>query len=551
MSLTLRLGLRLALFALLGLAGCSDPGPRTPAADDTAPSDANGDGAETPGDVPHSDGVPDEDAAPPGPGDTDDTAPGDTDGSVQDTQDDAAPPVDDASAVADVETEGEDAHDAVDPSDPPLWLDAATLADGSTLAVREVGRSTSGIGLARVEHREVRYTSWQVTEGVLEPIEIEAHIATPAGRGPFPAVVVAHGLGGRAERDSAILLARRWGMVVIAYSGPGNGASEGRGSGQANSLWNTEPDPRGSWFWGHATAAARAITLAETLPEVRSTFVAMTGYSAGAIATLHVNGFDTRLRAAVPISGTGDLANATAAGGWQNDLLREESLSADGPHFQRWLATLDPLLQAHTAHAPTLLINGTQDQFFPIDSTLRTFAALPGDHHRLLLIPNWDHGQFAMLLPHCGTFDNRTYAARRVETAQTWWLRRHLTDLGAYHGPLAVPTVEVSSLGGFLLFSATWAGSQSVHEVHVYASADRAWTFAGTRLDNRQGSRWWQLTAFPTSTFPEANVVALATVRVSLPGTEAGELWLTSLPRLPEDFVPRIRPIDPARCGER
>lgn len=479
----------------------------------------------------------------PSPEDADDT--GDADSGPEDV----AP--EDVSDVPSPEDTPSDTDETPEPIFAAIWPGPEVVANAETLDLEVVDSGTDGFGPAQVTWQELRFRSWQFTDGVIEPIRIEGWLALPAGTSTLPGVVVAHGLGGRAERGSAVRMARRLQMAVLAYSGPGSGASTGRGTGEPNSLWNTYPDPRGSWFWGHAVAGSRAITALEQTSRVDANRIGMTGYSAGAMATILVNGFDTRLAAALPVSGTGGHAAATAAGGWQNDLLAQEELTLESPAFQRWLDVIDPIHLAARAHAPTLLVNGTQDQFFPIDSTLATFEAFPGDRHRLLLLPNWDHGHFALDMPWCATFDNRTAVARRLEAAEEWWLRRHLTDLPAYQRDFSWPTVEVQAVGGVLVFSAEFAEASSVEEVHVYASGDRAWTFAGTRLDTRQGNRWAQITAFPSASFPPETVVALTSVRVRMPGTTAGELWVTSLPKIPSSFTPRIRPIDPSRCGER
>lgn len=59
----------------------------------------------------------------------------------------------------------------------------------------------------------------------------------------------------------------------------------------------------------------------------------MMGDSAGAMATLNVNGFDNRLRLAIAISGTGALRKSADNGSWVVHLLRASGLGPSSLQF--------------------------------------------------------------------------------------------------------------------------------------------------------------------------------------------------------------------------
>ncbi|HMV66765.1 MAG TPA: prolyl oligopeptidase family serine peptidase [Myxococcota bacterium] len=323
-----------------------------------------------------------------------------------------------------------------------LW-DLTTLRDPSTLNVRVVDTQTVIEGITPVQVQEIRYTSYESEACELRPIELEAYVAIPSAMvgNPHnrPGLVVAHGLGAWAEPGSASNPAAQLGAVVLAWSGPGQGQSEGTGS-TPDHLFDVMSSPRDSWFWEHAVAGIRGLTLLQALPEVDPSRLAMSGYSGGAVATLLVNGVDDRLSAAVPTSGTGHLdlaANNPTTPGWELALLQAMTPPRDAasPEWQRFEASLDPAHYLTTAHAPTFLINGAQDEFFPIDATAATLADLQatGGDHRLHAIINWDHGWFALFAG-----DQPAVEADRIFE---YWMRHHLGLGPAWREPVPQPVL--------------------------------------------------------------------------------------------------------------
>jgi dienelactone hydrolase len=356
------------------------------------------------------------------------------------------PTVADAAAAADGSADGGPGGDTAGgclaaAATPAELYDLAALRDPATLDL-EILRSWND-GFPSVRVFEVRYTSYQVDGCAQSPVRIEAYVALPlrsvGAADSLPGLIVAHGLGGSADAGAAAGPARALGVVALAYSGPGQGASEGRGS-DPDHLFDTRTDPRASWFWEHAVAAMRGLTVLEQWPEVDATRLAMVGYSGGAVATLMVNGLDSRLDAAAPVSGTGHLdraARATPTPGWEAQLLHAMTppRTPDSPEWAEYVRWLDPANYLGTAHGAVFLIDGAQDQFFPLTSLTATFDDLVagGGTHRLLAIKDWDHGVLAVLNEEGG---------RIATDALRYWLRHQLGLGGATDGLVPQPRVD-------------------------------------------------------------------------------------------------------------
>jgi dienelactone hydrolase len=225
-----------------------------------------------------------------------------------------------------------------------------------------------------------------------QPTRVFAYYATPGSLAGdvtrdanLPAVVLVHGGGGTAFREWAELWAKR-GYAAIAMDLAGCRPVEGKNPHSPENrtrLPDGGPNQRDEEKFGsielpvteqwpyHAVAAVvRAHSLVRSFPEVDGKKTAVTGISWGGYLTCIVAGVDRRFQAAVPVYGCGFLHENSA---W---LDRFAKMSPE--NRQRWVALWDPSRYLSSVSMPILLVNGTNDFAYPLDSYMKSFEAVPG-----------------------------------------------------------------------------------------------------------------------------------------------------------------------------
>jgi dienelactone hydrolase len=198
-----------------------------------------------------------------------------------------------------------------------------------------------------------------------------AYYARPAGDGPFPAVLLVHGGGGKAFRAWAEHWAGR-GYCALAMDLAGNGP-KGRlpdgGPDQSDAAKFPDFDDktvRDVWTYHAVAAVVRGHTLLRGLPEVDGDKVALTGISWGGYLTCIVAGLDHRLKAAVPVYGCGFLHENSA---WKASKFDP----VPAARRDRWVAAFDPSKYLPAVKCPILFLNGTNDFAYPLDSYQKSY----------------------------------------------------------------------------------------------------------------------------------------------------------------------------------
>ncbi|RJO71893.1 MAG: hypothetical protein C4523_03520 [Myxococcales bacterium] len=515
----------------------TDDEPDGDPAEDTDAADADlSDGDEADGDLPTDGDATD--------GDTPD---GDTaDGDLPDGDDDAAEQVDDdiSEAVEDVETADES-------DEPPLVWDAGLLRDKQTIGCTFENQRTAMKDGVLLDLWDVSYISYESIDSQLQPILIRGFAAKPAGdSGPMPGLVLAHGLGGCTSESNAPGLAALTGMAVLAYTGPGGSGdgcvtSEGLPAGHDSSrrLFDTIPDPRGSWFWAHAVAAMRGLTCLSTRPEVDDNRLGMTGFSAGGVVTLISAAVDSRIKAAVPLSGTGawDVAMQSPAA-WQYALLSQAGLTTSSPEWRVLQAEIVPHSLLPRTQAKILMTNGSTDEFFPLTAHVATYAAIPGDDKRTAIAANFDHGCYSLTgIESAANIETR---AERVGAGnQRAWFRHWFGTDGDYSYYPMTPAVSVTPIGAAMYATAvvdSGGGKLNVESVKFWWSNDDAFYFGSVDLTESGGGLWGKEVLATL----QANTVYFVEVTYKTQDWFFPERFiLTSAPVVPASPAPHIRDI--------
>jgi dienelactone hydrolase len=204
-----------------------------------------------------------------------------------------------------------------------------------------------------------------------KPTRVFAYYARPAGAGPFPAVLLVHGGGGKAFRAWAEHWAGR-GYCALAMDLAGNGP-QGRlpdgGPDQSDEAKFPDFDDktlRDAWPYQAVAAVLRGHNLLRGLPEVDRDRVAVTGISWGGYLTCIVAGLDHRLKAAVPVYGCGFLYEDSAWKAAQFDRM-------SAARRDRWVAAFDPSAYLAAVKCPMLFLNGTNDFAYPLGSYQKSY----------------------------------------------------------------------------------------------------------------------------------------------------------------------------------
>jgi dienelactone hydrolase len=220
---------------------------------------------------------------------------------------------------------------------------------------------------------------------------IFAYLGRPAeGHGPFPAMVLVHGGGGKAFPNWAEHWAKR-GYVALAMDTAGCGADGplpdgGPAQDDASKFHEfTDADARDMWSYHAVAAVIRGHSLLASLPEVDRTRIGITGISWGGYLTCIVAGIDDRLKVAVPVYGCGFLG--------ENSAWRDTSLARLSPETRaRWLRWFDPSQYLGGVRCPILFLNGTSDFAYPLDSYQKSYRLVPPRFRHVNVVVNLPHG---------------------------------------------------------------------------------------------------------------------------------------------------------------
>ncbi len=226
-----------------------------------------------------------------------------------------------------------------------------------------------------------------------KPTRVFAYYATPGTlQGDtkldkdLPAVVLVHGGGGTAFREWAELWAKR-GYAAIAMDLAGHRPREnvnqhqrenrdrladgGPDQGDDEKFGSVDKPADQQWPYHAVANVIRAHSLIRSFPEVDAERTAVTGISWGGYLTCIVSGVDSRFKAAVPVYGCGFLHENSA---WIDRLGRMTPQQRD-----RWVTLWDPSRYLPAVSMPILFVNGTNDFAYPLDSYMKSVAAVPGE----------------------------------------------------------------------------------------------------------------------------------------------------------------------------
>ena len=280
-----------------------------------------------------------------------------------------------------------------------LFLSALLVAGCASIS--KTARQNGPWDLAALE--KVPAAQWGARTGLVQevyyqgevyhgkPTRVFAYLGRPAsGKGPFPAMVLVHGGGGKAFRAWAEHWANR-GYVALAMDTAGCGPDGplpdgGPDQGDAAKFRDFTDDAEKDMWTYHAVAAViRGHSLLRSLPEVDPHRIGITGISWGGYLTCIVAGLEHRLKLAVPVYGCGFLGEDSV---WKTGSLARMSPEAR----QRWLSRFDPSQYLSGVSCPILFLDGSNDFAYPLDSVRASCRLVRPKFRHVSVILNLPHG---------------------------------------------------------------------------------------------------------------------------------------------------------------
>jgi dienelactone hydrolase len=225
-----------------------------------------------------------------------------------------------------------------------------------------------------------------------KPTRVFAYYARPEkGEGPFPAMVLLHGGGGKAFPEWAKLWADR-GYVALAIDLAGHGPDGKRlsdGGPEQDDQTKFAPfddaHVRDTWTYHAVADALLGHSLLAAQKDVDPKRIGVTGISWGGYLTCIVAGVDERFNVAVPVYGCGFLD--------QNSYWIEGSFNKmPAEQRARWVKHLDPSSYLKNVTCPILFVNGTNDFAYPLDSYKKSYELVDPKLRNLCVTVNMPHG---------------------------------------------------------------------------------------------------------------------------------------------------------------
>jgi uncharacterized protein len=203
--------------------------------------------------------------------------------------------------------------------------------------------------------------------------EVPALVVLPSGRGPFPGVIVQHGMPATKEDmvPVGVDLART-GAVAVLIDAPFNRPQQGRVRSDPLTFTPKDRDEQIQLI----VDLRRAVDLLVARPDVDNDRLAYVGVSYGAAMGGLLAGVEDRLKAYVLAVGDGGLVSHFTG---PDDANRPEAQSFPAEQRERWLQAMRPIepinFIGRAAPAALLFQAGRKDALIPEQDTRRYYQA--------------------------------------------------------------------------------------------------------------------------------------------------------------------------------
>jgi dipeptidyl aminopeptidase/acylaminoacyl peptidase len=229
--------------------------------------------------------------------------------------------------------------------------------------------------------------------------------STQFGEGPYPAVVLGHGLGGSKD-DQGLVTAAKFllmsGYATITIDYPGHGERKTPDAPSLSAITDPAqltPEVAAQLIELLRAGAKqtvfdqrRAVDVLETLPRVSKTHIGYAGVSLGAILGSVFTAVEPRLRASVLIVGGADWTKILTYSTIPGLPEARQAGTIDPVKVGAEFADADPLYYAPHIECPTLLLFGAQDTIVPYDPCGKLLGEIAGGEKSIQVLDDWGHG---------------------------------------------------------------------------------------------------------------------------------------------------------------
>jgi len=270
---------------------------------------------------------------------------------------------------------------------PNFWPDSETIIDETTLNINWYEEKNFTF------YDWLTYKTYNLKEQHLtfqsEPgITIHALLISNAEcNDSNPAYVLLHGHGGNYNdlRELACHFAGKLHYSFLCIDSPGTiyrtkdgWGSTGPDSSPENMVNIRSLGPQGSFLYHNVLAALRGVTVLQSIPSVDNSRIGISGASQGGVTTIIANGVESvykRIKIAIPIVAAGNFSECIRQ---ETHIIRmvPEGFNNSHPDAELFSSYFDPLVYSPLAHAPTLVLCGTNDEFFPLMTFKQLYDSL-------------------------------------------------------------------------------------------------------------------------------------------------------------------------------
>jgi cephalosporin-C deacetylase-like acetyl esterase len=273
----------------------------------------------------------------------------------------------------------------------------------------------------------------------------------------IPGVLLLQGTNGSAEEMLGYgeQLASN-GYAVLAMDSPGCGNSTGPKCTDAN-IVDFSNGPYSSYYYQNIIAASRAITVLTQLNGVNGSAIAVTGVSMGGVTTFLLSAIDSRVKVAIPVMAAGYFDEMMQEGSYINFIIPLNA-SINDPLVKNFGMYFDCSAYAEELKVPTLMLIGTNDEYFFLEAVNKTYSIIPSE-------------KALDLIPNLGNASSKDWINSTV-----LWLNQYLKGTSQVLPAQAVPSAEVINFYTAVNVSVPLSNNYSTSLFYRYSIPGALWT---------------------------------------------------------------------------